>query len=563
MTRVIPFLAVLGLFLALAFCERTYLQTSESLPLPPNWARLSNVEGGDRLIKLIFAVKQRNLHILDEAFWAISTPGDLRYGDHLTIDQINDMIAPTELTLEKIIFWLKSQGIRDARVLRSHDYITCSMTMAQAERIFEVKFSTYRHSSGVIFKGTLGPYSLPDAIAEELDLVSGLVGIPNLELMKRPILGNSQAADQLITPEIIRARYNVTENLVVTNSNNSNAVAEFQSQFYSPSDLATFFKDYVPFAPAQVVDKVIGTNIPQLPGIEASLDIQYLMGVAPNASTSFYSYASFNFFNDLLNWTSALASSPSIPWVHSVSYGTQGDYPDSATIQRLDTEFQKIGARGASVIIASGDDGSGCKTSLKDCKCTLYPSYPGSSPYVTSIGATRFLNANSGPEGAVTAFGSGGGFFEVDTQPSYQAADVTQYFNGQTPSQLPPSCSYNPNVRGTPDASALGDVYYQVVVNGAVTSVGGTSASTPTFSAIFTLLNDIRLNAGKPTLGFLNPFLYESAAGTPNAFFDVTVGNNVVGKCCTDNGGFQCSPGWDPVTGVGTPNFAVLSTLVV
>jgi len=189
----------------------------------------------------------------------------------------------------------------------------------------------------------------------------------------------------------------------------------------------------------------------------------------------------------------------------------------------------------------------------------LYPSYPGSSPYVTAIGATRFLTANSGPEGAVQAFGSGGGFFSGDTQPSYQASAVTGYLN--TKPTLPSACAYNQANRATPDASALGDVHFQVVVNGGVTAVGGTSASTPTFSAIFTLLNDIRLNNGNAPLGFLNPWIYQTAVSSPTAFFDVTVGNNVVSSCGT-NGGFQCAVGWDPVTGVGTPNFAVLSTLV-
>jgi tripeptidyl-peptidase-1 len=553
---------VLGLFLVLAFADRSFLQTADSLQLPANWARLANIQTEERRVDLIFALKQRNLDQLDETFWAVSTPGNPRYGKHLTVDQLNEMIAPSAEVTQKMIYWLKSQGVRDARVLRSHDFITCSMSIAQAERIFEVKFNTYRHSSGAIFQGTLGPYSLPSAIAQNLDLVSGLVGIPNLEVMKRPILGAGMLGDKDITPDIIRTRYNVTADLVVTNSNNSHAVAEFQGQFYSPSDLATFFKDYVTFAAPQTIAKVIGTNIATDPGLEASLDVQYIMGVAPNATTWFYSYASFNFFNDLLNWTSTLASSVPIPWLHSVSYGTQGDYPDNSTISRLDTEFQKIGARGVSVLIASGDDGSGCKTTEAGCKCTLFPSYPGSSPYVTAIGATKFLNGNAGPEGAVTAFGSGGGFFNIDSQPSYQTAAVAQYFAGQTSATLPPSCSYDPTSRATPDGSALGDVHFQVILDGAVTSVGGTSASTPTFSAIFTLLNDIRLNAGGATLGFLNPWIYQTAAANPSAFFDVTVGSNVVGKCCGGNGGFQCAAGWDPATGVGTPNFAVLSTLV-
>jgi len=213
-------------------------------------------------------------------------------------------------------------------------------------------------------------------------------------------------------------------------------------------------------------------------------------------------------------------------------------------------------------LIASGDDGSGCSPGESAvCDCKLNPSYPGSSPYVTAIGATKFLAGNAGPEGAVTAFGSGGGFFVDDSQQSYQTSVVASYL-AQAGLALPPACSFTPSGRATPDGAALGDVHFQVVINGGVTSVGGTSASTPTFAAIFTLLNDIRLNNGQSTLGFLNPFIYTTAAANPTAFFDVTVGNNIVGGCCGTSGGFDCTPGWDPVTGVGTPNFAVLSTLV-
>ena len=62
----------------------------------------------------------------------------------------------------------------------------------------------------------------------------------------------------------------------------------------------------------------------------------------------------------------------------------------------------------------------------------------------------------------------------------------------------------------------------QVYVNGQVQSVGGTSASSPSFAAMVSLLNEARLQAGKPQMGFLNPFLYAN----PDAFFDVVKGTN-------------------------------------
>ena len=62
------------------------------------------------------------------------------------------------------------------------------------------------------------------------------------------------------------------------------------------------------------------------------------------------------------------------------------------------------------------------------------------------------------------------------------------------------------------------------------------------------LLNDLRIAAGKPVLGRLNPFLYQN----PTAFNDITQGNNP--GCGTS--GFEAAKGWDPVTGLGTPDFS-------
>jgi len=368
-----------------------------------------------------------------------------------------------------------------------------------------------------------------------------------------------------ITPTVIRNRYNISSTTVGTNSGNMHAVAEFQAQYYSPADLKQFWTAYVPFAPFQPIAKVVGQNDPSSPGIEASLDTQYIMGVAPNVTTYFYSLKNFNFWQDLMTWTGELDNETNPPYVHSVSYGSQGDYPSDAYRARLNTEFQKLGARGLSIIFASGDSGAGCEGGgfrMKACDCTFFPSFPATCPFVSTIGATRFLSGNSGPEGAVKAFKSGGGFSQYFPTGSFQTAAVASYLSSGV--KMPEACAFNSTGRATPDAAALGDIHFQVVNGGSVIPVGGTSASTPTFSAVITLLNDILLNKQKPVLGYLNTWIYSTAASTPNAFFDVTDGDNINPGCCRSGAesGFECATGYDPVTGVGTPNFAVLSTLV-
>ena len=85
--------------------------------------------------------------------------------------------------------------------------------------------------------------------------------------------------------------------------------------------------------------------------------------------------------------------------------------------------------------------------------------------------------------------------------------------------------------------------------------IGGTSASAPVFAAMIALVNDARMAAGQKALGFLNPFLYQNA----DVFTDVTKGSDKVGRGGSPlPWGFNCSAGWDPVTGLGVPVFPKL-----
>lgn len=113
--------------------------------------------------------------------------------------------------------------------------------------------------------------------------------------------------------------------------------------------------------------------------------------------------------------------------------------------------------------------------------------------------------------------------------------------------------TYGKGGRGTPDVCALG-TGYPIITNGKLTpGVGGTSASAPVFGGIVSVLNTKLVAAGKKPMGFLNQFIYQNTA----AFTDVTVGSNKVGRGGTPlAAGFNCSTGWDPVTGVGSPVFA-------
>ncbi|CAK0887370.1 unnamed protein product [Prorocentrum cordatum] len=118
----------------------------------------------------------------------------------------------------------------------------------------------------------------------------------------------------------------------------------------------------------------------------------------------------------------------------------------------------------------------------------MWPSWPASSPWVTAVGATRFVQQDvSAPEMATDQFGSGGGFSDMWPAFRSQAAVVEEYL--RTAPGLPPSGSFPPGGRATPDVSALGEGY-QVMIGGHVEPIGGTSASAPMFAALVSLLNE-------------------------------------------------------------------------
>jgi kumamolisin len=191
---------------------------------------------------------------------------------------------------------------------------------------------------------------------------------------------------------------------------------------------------------------------------------------------------------------------------------------------------------GVSLFIAAGDDGASDGTTGG----TPIVDFPASSPYAIGCGGTRLVLSGSTIVSEVTwnelASGegaTGGGVSEVFPIPSYQSG-----------SQVPPA----PNGfagRGVPDVAGDADPSsgYVVRVDGSSTVIGGTSAVAPLWAALTARLNQA---LGSP-VGYLNPRIYApAAAGT---LHDITVGNN---------GGYSAGPGWDPCTGLGSPNGTAL-----
>jgi kumamolisin len=171
--------------------------------------------------------------------------------------------------------------------------------------------------------------------------------------------------------------------------------------------------------------------------------------------------------------------------------------------------------------------------------------YPASSPHVLSIGGTTLVgDPGAGTIDSETVWNAGSG--------RATGGGVSNLFDlpdWQEQAGVPNRFGKAKKGRGVPDVAANADANtgYQFLLNGKIAFVGGTSAATPLWAALVCRLAQA---VGRP-LGLLQPLIYrEQTAGHACAGFrDISTG---------DNGSYAAAPGWDPNTGLGSPDGTAL-----
>jgi len=226
----------------------------------------------------------------------------------------------------------------------------------------------------------------------------------------------------------------------------------------------------------------------------------------------------------------------------------------------VDQQFQALGLMGLSVLFASGDQGVWGRTGPG---ATYHPDFPAASPYVTAVGGTDFATKSVIGEESAWSCG-GGGFSDTFSQPSWQASAVNGYLASAGAAGILPSAAlFNATGRAYPDVAALGGQVNPYCISsrgGSMGGVAGTSASCPVVAGIFAQLNNVRLAAGKSSLGWLNPLIY-GAAASAGCFNDVKDGS--MNNCNKGTVGFSTTAGWDPATGFGSPNYECLEKVML
>jgi tripeptidyl-peptidase-1 len=505
-------------------------------------------------VYMSFAVKQSNLDIVDRLFWEVSNPKSELYGQYLSFEEVGELIKNEEST-QAVLEFLNQNGASEIDATPYGEFITATMPVSTAEAVFQADFHKFVHNSygdEYIVKTT--GYVIPEALVDHITHVDHIMYFP-LPDNRGPIISSTRATGT-VDPSFLYSYYGIDPS--TSSGQATQSIFAALGQSYSDTDLSQFqSKNSLPNDP---VDTVIGDNDPSACDsnanncIEANLDVQYIMSVAQGVDTTFWRITRFT-ADPFAEWTKELDSSDNVPMVHSISYG--GPESNKASMSSFNTEMQKYGLRGVTVMVSSGDDGavsSSVRTSTAFCGYS--PSFPASSPYVTAVGATQGpeagndeISCSSDTGGLIT---SGGGFSTYFDAPSYQSSVISDYLNNVSPK---PASGYNADGRGIPDVAFLGH-NYNVIVGGTNYVVSGTSASSPAFAGLVSLANDARLAAGKSPLGFLNQALYGMDS---SVFKDITSGNN---KCAAGNFVYHCCDqgyyayqGWDPLTGLGVPVF--------
>ncbi|KAF0980256.1 hypothetical protein FDP41_013470 [Naegleria fowleri] len=466
------------------------------------------------MVHLTFALKSQNLEWLQQKAMSVSDPSHPDHENYLTMREISQLTKPSPQHQELVLHYIRTiPGAVVLHVSKHENFISCLLPISSVNKYLKANMQPYVHqeSRTVLYRSMEIGYSLPYEISQIVSFVSGIVRIPN---MKYFVKSNRVSDSNIpITPHVIWKRYNITMSTMI-NSQSSQAVASFLGQYFSYKDLSQFQSA---FNLVRQSPSVMGPNDESQPGVEASLDVQYvfkcvfhIMGVGYKINTLIVSTPGISNITQqepFIDWIiKQQEMGDASPWVHSVSYGD--------------------------------DENTGTKFS---------PTWPNTSWWVTSVGSTQ----PSDQYWEDSVFWSGGGFSTLYQAPTWQKDAISHYLSK---SGIPPSSFFNVNGRAYPDVAALG-VNYQVVVGGSMRPVGGTSAACPCFAGIVSLMNDARFSVGKKPLGFLNIYLYQTMSQTRGAFFDIVHGYNAAAPCPV---GFPATSGYDAVSGWGVPNFTIL-----
>ncbi|KAH9054084.1 subtilisin-like protein [Lactarius deliciosus] len=562
--------------------------------VPTNWETMGCPSAGTT-IDLYIALNPRHENALIDALYEVSDPQAskarpshrcssrtfihvccsyrFRYGAHLSKEQVAELVSPHPDTLELVTSWLAHHGVQPSSISTTHGgaWLTVrNVLVSQANEMLGASYQLYRHAkvNDTIIRTV--SYALPEVLHAQIQAVAPTTYFTSTRTLRQTSRRRSvEAAAALVeadavsgksvavlssragevTPSRLRGLYKTFAYVPTAADRNTLGVFGFQKQYPSETDLSIYMTNFrsdvqPPSLATFTVELVNGARYdPDTPSIEASIDVQYASAMAYPTPIIFLHH---RWLGELvgqreplpgdvyLESLEYLLKKSDIPQTISISYGTYEWNVPQEYAKALCILFAQLGARGVSVLFPTGDDGVG-KNCMDDS---------GNVRFVAEFPASYY-----DPE--VAAALSGGGFSDhflaqstrTSLCPHSSSVRHPACWPLQVRSLLSPdsnrlllcnSCS--PEGRGIPDIAAQALKFITFVKN------------------CWHYCRGHELLDSRPPLGFLNIRLYDDGLA---GFNDITSGSNP--GCGTD--GFSAVPGWDPVTGLGTPDFEKLQNI--
>lgn len=492
----------------------------------------------DKILHLSIALPLRNESELDGLLEEIDDPRSANYQRFLSVEEFTERFGPSREDYEAVIRFAREAGLTVTGTAANRMVVDVAGPAGSIERAFHVALGMYQHPTEA------RTFFAPDR-EPAVDLPVALWHITGLENYSIPHPAGLQRRDDLtvranatgsgpggdfLGSDMRAAYYGGT---ALTGHGESVGLVEFGG--FNVNDVRTYFSQV-----GQALNvRIAGESTDGSPlacgggcdDTEQALDIEQAISMAPGL-LSVRVYVSDTSDVSILNRMASDNASKSL----SCSWGWSPADPGSD-----DPIFKEFRAQGQTFLVSSGDNGSYDQAPPDGV-------FPADDAWVTSVGGTSLTTA--GPGGAwqseVAWVDSGGG-----ESPDNIVIPSWQKLTGV----ITPANQGSTIYRNGPDVAAEADFDNYICYNGTCGGGwGGTSFSAPRWAGYVALLNEYARSKSKPRLGFISYLVYQIGLGPNyhNAFHDITSGSN---------GTFSAVPGYDLVTGWGSPTTGLLNYL--
>lgn len=464
---------------------------------------------------------------------AIENPRSPRFRQFIDPHTFGRRFGISTSALAALVTRVRGAGLAVTASYPQRTELDVSATVQTIERLFSIRLVSYRDAAGRRFYAPVGEPEVPMAFRPAVAAITGLDTRPRLLPHDVPVQG--------VTPSVAATAYDVAALHAAGISGQGQTIAVISFSAFAPSDPTAYAQHFGITGPAPRVVAVDGGTTDASGQPEADLDIEVIRAIAPAAQILFYEAP--NTTSEYARMINQIVKDRSAQIISS-SWGQCELGVGPQEHAALNSALSSAVAAGITMFVASGDSGAYDCQKQDPADHRLSVDWPADSVNAVAVGGTRlYLAANdtyqkeTAWESQLSDAGGGGGFSQFDPLPSWQSAPGVhdQFSNGH---------------RQVPDVSADADpgTGWAICTSGQCSGgAGGTSAAAPFWAASMVLVEQYAAAQGVGRLGFVDPIFYALASTSQPfpPFHQITEGTNRF---------YQATPGWNPATGLGSPD---------